>query len=147
MEPAIRDLSENDLDALLALYRQLHVQDDPVPDAISSIWLQIVRDPGQIYLGAFVGGALVSACNAAVIPNLTRGARPYAVVENVVTHADYRRRGIGTALMRELLGRCWSRRCYKVMLLSGSTRGDAHGFYLALGFDNTAKQAFVAKPP
>jgi GNAT superfamily N-acetyltransferase len=105
-----------------------------------------LRDPTHIYLGAFVGDFLISVCNAAVIPNLTRGARPYAVVENVVTHTAYRRRGIGTIIMRELLARCWSRRCYKVMLLSGVARGDAHDFYVAVGFDKTAKQAFVAKP-
>jgi hypothetical protein len=49
--------------------------------------------------------------------------------------------------MRELLGRCWSRGCYKVMLTSGSSRQNVHEFYVSLGFDNTAKQAFIAKPP
>jgi GNAT superfamily N-acetyltransferase len=144
---ATRDLGHDDLDALLALYRHLHSDDEPVPNSVGSVWAEIVRDPSQIYLGAFVGDRLVSACNAAVIPNLTRGARPYAIVENVVTHADYRRRGIGAALMRELLGRCWARGCYKVMLMSGASRQNIHEFYVSLGFDKTAKQAFIAKPP
>jgi GNAT superfamily N-acetyltransferase len=83
------------------------------------------------------------ACNAAVIPNLTRGARPYAVVENVVTDASQRRRGIGATVLRALLERCWQRRCYKVMLMSGMSRGEVHHFYEALGFSRTSKQAFV----
>jgi GNAT superfamily N-acetyltransferase len=128
------------------LYRHLHTSDDPVPDTIGATWDRIVRDPSQIYLGAFVGDLLVSACNATVIPNLTRGGRPHAIIENVVTDAAYRRRGIGSALMRELMARCWACRCYKIVLLSSTMRADAHAFYLALGFDNTAKQAFVAKP-
>jgi GNAT superfamily N-acetyltransferase len=143
---ATRDLAHSDLHALLALYRHLHAGDDPVPDTIGSIWDRILRDPSQIYLGAFVGDLLVSTCNASVVPNLTRGGRPYAIIENVVTDAAYRRRGIGSSLMRELLARCWARRCYKVMLLSATMRSDAHDFYVGLGFDNTAKQAFVAKP-
>lgn len=141
----IRDLRHDDLDALLALYRHLHERDDPLPERaeVEEIWDAIVRDPAQIYLGAFVAGALAAACNAAVIPNLTRGARPYAVIENVVTDARYRRQGIGSRLLRALLDRCWARRCYKVMLQSGAGRAEIHGFYDALGFDRKAKQAFV----
>ena len=68
---------------------------------------------------------------------------PYAVIENVVTDAQYRRRGIGASVMRALLDRCWARRCYKVMLMSAVTRAEMHAFYEAIGFDKTAKQAFV----
>ena len=81
-----------------------------------------------------------------MVPNLTRGARPYALIENVVTDAAFRRCGIATFLMQELLARCWARGCYKAMLLSGSSRDEAHGLYLAVGFDASAKLGFVAKP-
>jgi GNAT superfamily N-acetyltransferase len=144
-EVVIRDLGRNDLDSLLVLYRHLHTQDDALPggNEVKRIWDGIVRDPAQIYVGAFAGDVLVAACNAAVIPNLTRGARPYAVIENVVTDARYRRRGIGASVVRALLDRCWARRCYKVMLMSGASRTEIHGFYESLGFDKKSKQAFV----
>lgn len=140
----IRELDLRDLDGLLALYRQLHT-DDSVPARAEQLWERIVRDPDLIYVGGFVAGVLVSACNAAVIPNLTRGARPYAPIENVITHADYRRRGIGSAVIRELVARCLGRGCYKVMLMSGAARAEAHHFYEALGFDRNAEQAFVIR--
>jgi len=141
----IRELRRDDLERLLSLYRQLHEQDDPLPERaqVAAHWETILRDPAQLYLGAFADGALVAACNAAVIPNLTRGARPYAVIENVVTAANYRRRGIGASVMRALLALCWARRCYKVMLMSAGGRAEIHAFYEALGFDKHAKQAFV----
>lgn len=94
-------------------------------------------------MGAFVGRSLVGACNASIVPNLTRGARPYAVIENVVTDAAYRRREIGTRVLRAILDRCRSGRCYKVMLMSGVGRAEIHGFYESLGFDKSSKQAFV----
>jgi GNAT superfamily N-acetyltransferase len=143
--PIIRDLEFSDLAGLLALYEDLHAQDDVLParSMVEETWRAILDDPTQIYLGGFVDGALVSACNAAVIRNLTRGARPYAVIENVVTARHHRRCGFGSAVLQELLTRCWARQCYKVMLLSGMNRTDVHAFYDSNGFDRTAKQAFI----
>jgi GNAT superfamily N-acetyltransferase len=143
-ETEIRTLDRGDLDGLLALYRQLHT-DDAIPARPEQIWERIVRDPDLIYVGGFAGGVLVSACNAAVIPNLTRGARPYALIENVITHAEYRRRGIGSAVIRDLVARCLGRGCYKIMLMSGAARAEAHRFYESLGFDRNAEQAFVIR--
>lgn len=143
----VRDLGTADLESLLSLYRHLHEIDDPLPagDQVQRIWAAVTSDSNQIYLGGFVDGRLVSACNAAIVPNLTRGARPYAVIENVVTESSYRRQGIGSRVMRRLIARCFDRDCYKVMLMSGFGRAEIHAFYEALGFDKNAKQAFVMK--
>ena len=141
----IRNLVFSDLDKLLALYHDLNPLDDALPPrpTVEEVWRAILDDPMQIYLGGFVDGALVSACNAAVVRNLTRGARPYAVIENVVTATDHRRHGFGSAVLQALLTLCRARHCYKVMLLSGANRADAHAFYDSNGFDSTAKQAFI----
>jgi GNAT superfamily N-acetyltransferase len=140
----IRSLRAEDLDALLALYGDLHANDDPAArETLAAVWDSILRNAGRIFVGGFCDGVLVSSCNAAIIANLTRGARPYAVIEQVVTHHDYRRRGFGAQTMRHLLERCWELRCYKVSLTSGVQRDEAHQFYEALGFDRDAKQAFV----
>jgi GNAT superfamily N-acetyltransferase len=143
----IRELLRDDLDALLALYAQLDPEDDPLPARaeLERIWDRIRADVDRIYLGGFVAGRLVAACNAAIIPNLTRGARPYAIIENVITDAEHRRRGYGKQLMRGLIERCLARNCYKVSLTSGVQREKAHDFYAELGFDPDAKRAFVLK--
>jgi GNAT superfamily N-acetyltransferase len=79
-----------------------------------------------------------------VIPNLTRGARPYGLIENVVTHQEYRGHGYGKALLAKALEFGWSQHCYKVMLMTG--RKDAtHHFYESAGFESQSKKAFVAK--
>ncbi len=143
----IRNLKREDLDQLLSLYTYLHPEDDPLPgrEQVERIWDKIVSDESQIYEGAFVNGKLISACNATVVPNLTRGARPFAVIENVITHPHYRRKGIGSQVMKTVLDTCRETGCYKVMLMSSKSRSEIHGFYESLGFDRNSKQAFVIK--
>ena len=114
-------------------------------DELAALWERICDDPALIYVGAFDGPSLVATCTAAIVPNLTRGARPYAVIENVVTRPDARRHGLGSAVIQELLSRCWDARCYKVMLLSAAERGAAHEFYERNGFDPRAKQGFIIR--
>jgi GNAT superfamily N-acetyltransferase len=147
VEADIRELGRADIDALLEAYRHLHRQDDPLPprDELELLWERICADPGLIYMGAFDGPTVVATCTAAIVPNLTRGARPYAIVENVVTHPDFQRQGLGSAVLQELLSRCWAAGCYKVMLLSGTQRYAAHEFYERNGFDKHAKQGFVIR--
>ena len=143
----IRELGPGDLDALLAAYEHLHAEDDPLPERsdLEALWMRICGDPALIYVGAFDAGELVATCTAAIVPNLTRGARPYAVVENVVTVPAVRRTGLGIAVLDELLSRCWKAGCYKVMLLSAAERGAAHAFYERVGFDKHAKQGFIVR--
>jgi GNAT superfamily N-acetyltransferase len=85
----IRELGAGDVQQLLELYRDLHAEDAPPPPLTE-----------------------LEASNAAIVPNLTRAARPYALVENVVTKAAARRRGLGAAVLRALLERCWAAGCY-----------------------------------
>ncbi|MBN1760471.1 MAG: GNAT family N-acetyltransferase [Chitinispirillaceae bacterium] len=141
----IRPLIDTDFDGCMDLYRYLHAEDDPPPppETLHAVWNALISDPQTICLGAFTGERMVAVCNAQVVRNLTRAARPYAVVENVVTHPDFRRRGIGRDLLMELISRCDQFDCYKIMLMSASRRTEAHAFYRSIGFDDSAKRAFV----
>lgn len=110
-------------------------------------WERILGSDLLLYLGVFVGPTLASTCHAVIVPNLSRGNRPYAIIENVGTLASQRRRGLGTLAMRTAISRCWEAGCYKVMLASGVQRSGAHEFYERLGFDGNAKRSFVLSAP
>jgi GNAT superfamily N-acetyltransferase len=142
----LRDLVKGDLEPLLALYSELHPGDEPIdPARAEAIWSAILANPDHICLGGFVGDELVTSCAVAIVANLTRGGRPYAVIENVVTSSARRRKGYASALLWAAIDRCWLRDCYKVMLMSAAGRTEAHSFYESLGFDRQSKQAFVLK--
>lgn len=144
----IRELAIADLGELLSLYGHLHVKDEPRPprSEVESVWRSIHENDNLKYFGAFMDKTLVSSCAIALIPNLTRGCRPYGVIENVVTHADFRRRGYGRAVLEHALAWAWKKNCYKVMLLTSRKDKGTLAFYEKAGFDGKAKHAFLAKP-
>jgi GNAT superfamily N-acetyltransferase len=143
----IRELKASELPALLSLYHFLHVKDEPLPadSAVEAVWSEALASPRCRYFGGFEGEDLVSSCTIMVIPNLTRGCRPYAVIENVVTHAAHRKRGWGKSLLARALDFAWSQGCYKVMLMTGRKDEETLRFYTSAGFDMHGKQAFIAK--
>ena len=145
----VRLIRPDELVALLDLYRHLHQSDEPLPSSeiLEPLWQRILGDPGLRYLVAELDGRLVASCTLAIIPNLTRGARPYGLIENVVTHSELRRCGLGKAILERALQIAWDADCYKVMLLSAAHRSEAHHFYGAVGFDGDAKHGFLARPP
>jgi GNAT superfamily N-acetyltransferase len=84
-------------------------------------------------------GRVVETADLVVIPNLTRGARPVALVENVVVTAERRGGRVGRALMDEAERRARSAGCYKIQLLSNAYRTRAHAFYRALDYETSVE--------
>ena len=80
-----------------------------------------------------------------VVPNLTRDARPYALVENVVTRADCRRQGHASACLARAVEIARDAGCYKVMLMTGARDAGTLAFYRRAGFDGGEKTAFVRR--
>src|SRR5579872_4087858 len=115
----IRLIQPNELNELLALYGHLHRADEPLPEqaVVQAVWQELLANPRYKYFGGYVEETLISSCTITVIPNLTRGCKPYGVIENVVTHASHRNQGYGKALLAHALAHAWSVGCYKVMLL------------------------------
>lgn len=134
----VRSATEADLPDLLALYQHLVPGDEaPEPARAAGILRLFLRCPGSAILLAKVGDIPVASSPLAVIPNLTRGGRPYGLIENVVTHADFRKRGLGTRLLDIACEKAWAADCYKIMLMTGSKRPETLAFYRAAGFESS----------
>lgn len=142
----VRETDAADLDALMALYLHLHETDIPEDRAaLRRVWTRIEADPGHHILVAEQDGRIVSSCACVIVPNLTRGLRPYAIVENVVTRADFRRRGFASACLARAVNLARAAGCYKVMLLTGAKDEATLRFYRRAGFDDGDKTAFIMR--
>ncbi|NRP86256.1 GNAT family N-acetyltransferase [Rhizobium lusitanum] len=130
----IRPAAARDLRTLLALYRHLNSDPELELHLAESRFAEILTHPGMTIFAAFAGDEAISSVTLVIIPNLTRGASSYALIENVVTHADYRQRGLAGALIERAIGAAWEKNCYKIMLLTGSKDPATLRFYANCGF-------------
>ena len=142
-----RAAGPDDFDGILRLYQQLHPADPVLDDGSdAAAFAQILASPGLHLFVLDLDGAVVATTYLNVIPNLTRSASPYAVIENVVVEKRLRGAGLGRQIMAATLQAAWDAGCYKAMLLTGSRTPATHAFYRACGFSPDAKQAYLARP-
>jgi GNAT superfamily N-acetyltransferase len=145
----IRKIKAQDLAGLLALYQDLHTQDEPLPErkALERVWAGIMANGSHAIFVAEQDQTLIATCALQVIPNLTRGARPYALIENVVTRKDSRGQGHASKILKYALDYAWAEGCYKVMLLTGRDDPKIFALYEKAGFKRGVKTGFVATAP
>lgn len=145
---SVRAARADELPQLLSLFAHLHTNDIalPAPEIVEATWRQILAQPGMRILVAEASGQLVATVTLSIIPNLTRGARPYALIENVVTDRAWRGQGVGTRLLQSAQEMAWQAGCYKAMLMTGSKKQATLDFYRRAGFVDGDKTGFVARP-
>lgn len=144
----VRLIKYNELQQLLQLYKHLNKEDPELvmDEALEKLWSEIYNDPNSYYIVVDINGEIVSSCVMTIIRNLTRSARPYGLIENVVTHSSYRNKGYGRNVLSKALEIAWGKNCYKVMLLTGSKKEETLRFYENSEFKRGEKTGFIAKP-
>lgn len=143
MIPRVRPLGGEDTEASLRLYTEL----TPGPKEVSAdAFYDVLAHSGTTVFGAEGAGTILAMATLHILPNVTWGGRPYALIENVVTDRNHRKRGIGRAVLLGALDQAWRADAYKVMLLTGQNRG-ARGFYESVGFSAEDKDAMVIRRP
>lgn len=119
----IRPAVHADSSGLLDLYRHLN-PGDPRPDVAAAeraFDRFMTHDGSAIFVGD-MNGELVASCMSAVVSNLIRDASPYGLIENVVMHRDFRKRGFGKQVLAAAATAAWDAGCWKLMLMAGSPR-------------------------
>lgn len=146
-ELLIARATDEDLSGLLVLYLHLNEGERPLElDLAEQRLQQIGLYPGSAVFIAKQADTVVSSATLIVVPNFTRDGAPYALIENVVTHEDYRGKGFGAQVMQHAIQSAWQNGCYKVMLLTGRTDPAVLRFYEGLGFAHTKTGLQIRRP-
>lgn len=140
----IREIKIDELNELLELYTHLHELGVPEnTEHLEKTWNTICNDENHHIIVCEVDGKIVSSSVCVIIPNLTRNIRPYAFIENVVTHADYRGKGYATMCLNYAKELAQKANSYKMMLLTGSKNDKTLDFYKKAGYNSEDKTAFI----
>ena len=142
----IREAGKDDLEQMLELYLHLHEESIPEHDAhLQDVWEQIMADKNYHVIVCEIDGKIVSSCCCIIIPNLTHSVRPFALVEYVVTHEDYRGRGYASSCLAKAKEIAVSENCYKIMLMTGSKKESTLNLYRNAGYSSDDKTGFNQK--
>jgi ribosomal protein S18 acetylase RimI-like enzyme len=132
----VRAATRADLAAVVELLGALHDPPTALPDIAA--WERMLEQDGRTVLLAELNGEPAGTADVSISPNITNGAKARAYVENVAVAVEYRRRGVGTALMHEVERRAREADCCKVTLMSADHRSGAHRFYEGSGYTRCA---------
>ena len=140
----VREANKSDLEKILQLYLYLHEKSIPQDSQqLRDTWNNIINDANHHLIVCEVDDKIVASSVCVVIPNLTRNVRPYAFIENVVTHEGYRKKGYAAACLNYAKQIAEESNCYKMMLLTGSKEESILNFYRKAGYNSSDKTAFI----
>ncbi len=94
----------------------------------------IDQDPNQLLVVGILEGDVIATAQLTFIPGLSRFGAWRGQIEGVRVASKFRGRGIGHAMINDLVDRCQKRGCSLVQLTSDKSRERAHSFYEQLGF-------------
>lgn len=137
----VRPLSEADYADCHALYEAFVGTPDV---AGKSQFIKVLGQNSTTMFGAEVAGRVRAMATLHLMENMSYGGRPYALIENVVTHPDFRGQGLGRAVLTHIEEVVKAANGYKIMLLTGREYG-AQGFYESLGYNAEEKVGIIKR--
>lgn len=133
----IRSATAVDASALGPMFAQWgHEQ---AAEAIAARLVDWEQTPRADVFVAALGGVLAGVAAVAATPHLARPGRTARLAALVVA-ADYRRRGVATALLRAAEQRAREWDCDRLELTSSRQRAAAHAFYEAQGYEEQSER-------
>ncbi|MDH3216557.1 MAG: GNAT family N-acetyltransferase [Candidatus Krumholzibacteria bacterium] len=131
----IRAAQREELAAIVSLYNLMWVgSKSPLDVKVGENIFDRMKRKGQRMYVVDVDGRVVGSLMMLVKPGVSSGADSECVLENVVVHPRYQRRGIGKKMMHFATAKCKEAGCSTLFVASGERRQRSAAFYESLGF-------------
>lgn len=137
----IRKTKKQDLEALAELYKGFWNEKSSLSKMKKTL-NKIEKNPHYIILNAFDKDRLIGTLMAVLCDELYGNCNPFAVIEDVIVDENYRRQGVGSALMKSAETTLRKRNCKNILLITDSNRIPAQKFYESLGFPKGTHKAY-----
>jgi len=139
----IRSAKADDFHGINNLMLEFNEKDtDQNIAARRKVFQSIVEDNSNYIIVGVLEEKIVTTCYLNIIPNITWGPAPYALIENVVTSMQFRRNGYGRECVRHAIEIAFSEGCFKVMLSSSQRNDKTREFYGSVGLQQS-KDGYV----
>ncbi|MBP3952702.1 GNAT family N-acetyltransferase [Halalkalibacter suaedae] len=130
----IMELEKSDLSLYLVLLKELDEENNLTLHDSEELLKKTRQYPFYKVYKMVLDEIMVGTFSLLICDSFSHGGKRFAIVENVVVHPNFHRRGIGKEMMRKAIEIAGLNNCYKLMLSSNEKRKEAHAFYEALGF-------------
>jgi GNAT superfamily N-acetyltransferase len=134
---ALREARPEDAEAVAALLGELGYPS--TADQASERIVRIAHDQSTLLFVAEVDGE-VAALAALHLQNLVERDDIGCSVAALVVAERFRRRGIGAQVTEAIEAEARQRGCERIALNTAHSRGDAHAFYEALGYEHSGRR-------
>ncbi|MCK5542102.1 MAG: GNAT family N-acetyltransferase [Desulfobacterales bacterium] len=137
----ITPLLEKDLKELADLYQQL-IPNEFSLSKMRNVLVKNKNNPNHMVLTARKNGRLVGSLLAVICEMFFGQCKSFMVVEDVVIEKQFRKSGIGKALMQRIEEYAKEQNCSYIMLITDIERIGSQEFYKSLGYKTNEYCAF-----
>ena len=136
-------LSKEYINDIIELYHQLLPKENIFFNKKIAEVLDIIdKDMNYNIIVGIVNGKAVATCTLIIIPNITHDARPYGIIENVITHCEFRGKGYGHQVLEQAKKIAKENRCHKIMVQTRRKEEKIFEFYRKAGFSDDISKGF-----
>lgn len=137
----IRIMVKEDIPDLAVLYKQFWNEDSKIR-VMESKFVELRENHNYIFISALEGNHLIGSVSGIICEELYGECKPFLVIENLIVDHEYRRKGIGNALMTEIEQIAIKNDCYQIFVITNNDRPDAIAFYESIGFNPDTHKGF-----
>lgn len=140
----VQRIEKQYINDLIELYNQLLPNfQTSYNDKVEELYNLIDKSDYYYIIVGIENEIAITTCSMIVIPNLTHGQRPYAIIENVITHKNYRKKGYGSQVINYAINLAKDKNCYKILLQTRRKEKGTLNFYKKLGFTDNMTTGFM----